>query len=52
MDGKMRFAGAFQRSQKKIEENEKTLLTLRLATPYKPDINEGGAPLAQMSSPL
>ncbi len=52
MDGKMRFADVFPQGRKKIEENEKTLLTLRLATPYKPVMNEGGAPLAQTNSPL
>jgi hypothetical protein len=37
---------------KKIEKNRKTLLTPKGASPYKPVINEGGAPLAQTSSPL
>ena len=37
---------------KKSEKNAKTLLTPKGASPYKPVINEGGAPLAQKSSPL
>jgi hypothetical protein len=37
---------------KKSQKNRKTLLTPKGASPYKPVINEGGAPLAQMSSPL
>lgn len=37
---------------KKSEKNQKTLLTPKGASPYKPVINEGGAPLAQTNSPL
>ena len=37
---------------KKSAKNAKTLLTPKGASPYKPVINEGGAPLAQTSSPL
>jgi hypothetical protein len=38
--------------RKKNEKNEKSLLTLCQVTPYMPLTNEGGAPLAQISSPL
>jgi hypothetical protein len=38
--------------RKKNEKNQKSLLTLSSLTPYMPLTNEGGAPLAQISSPL
>jgi hypothetical protein len=37
---------------KKTELFSESLLTLCLHPPYMPLTNEGGAPLAQMSSPL
>jgi hypothetical protein len=38
--------------RKKNAKIQKSLLTLQRPNPYMPLTNEGGAPLAQMSSPL